>query len=154
MCGAKTLVLAFAGRAQQRANPHRYLVEDVLSMTTVAWGLLSLKGVALEEVDIVVGVIFISCNCSVVVDFLYVLHSLMTLALLSRINFNKYGCVHHIDAEDGDFNLLFERKKYWNQNIIWLVSNCLIKWPMYCVHLYPEQGSRFMSLTYSFQIKK
>ena len=35
----------------------------------------------------------------------------MSLALLSRINFNKYGCVHHNDAEAGDFNLLFEQKK-------------------------------------------
>lgn len=49
---------------------YRYLVEDVVSMKTVARGRLCLlEGVAAEEFDIVVGVMFISCNGSTTVAF-------------------------------------------------------------------------------------
>lgn len=68
-------------------------------MPTCCCTLFLLEGVAAEEVDLVVGVYFIS--------FVMVRSWLLCFVLCLLIN--KNGCVHHNDAEAGGFNLLFEK---------------------------------------------
>ena len=66
-----------------------------------------LEGIVVEQVDLVVGVYYISCNGFVVV--IYVMHSplVVDFGLVSLHQIHNDGFMHHNNVEVGDFDLLF-----------------------------------------------
>lgn len=69
-----------------------------------------LEGIGVEQVDLVVGVYFISCNDFFIV--FYVMYSPLVddFGLVALHQIHEDGCVHHNNVEVGGFNLLFCRK--------------------------------------------